>query len=87
MGSKDPQHNPLEWSRQVRETMTVRHIELELWVQECVTCMASKVLDRFRLTFGADPNGALALRLLPTVSATPDPIFEVSSNKLRGLME
>ena len=81
VGSKDPQHNPLEWSRQVRETMTVRHIEQELWVQECVTCMASKVLDRFRLTFGADPNGALALRLLPTVSVTPDPIFEVSWNE------
>jgi hypothetical protein len=81
VGSKDPRYNPLEWTRQVRVTMTARHIELELWVQECVTCMASKVLDRFRLTFGGDPNGALALRLLPTVSATPDPIFEVSWNE------
>ena len=81
VGSKDPRYNPLEWTRQVRETMTARHIELELWVQECVTCMASKVLDRFRLTFGGDPNAALALRLLPTVSATPDPIFEVSWNE------
>ena len=81
VGSKDPRYNPLEWTRQVRVTMTARHIELELWVQECVTCMASKVLDRFRLAFGGDPNGALALRLLPTVSATPDPIFEVSWNE------
>ena len=80
VGSKDPQTNPLEWLKQVRETMVARHIEPEFWVRECVTCIASKVLDRFRLAFGQDPSSALALRILPNISAMPDPIYSVSWN-------
>ena len=81
VGSKDPQYNPLEWLKQVRETMVARHIEPEFWVRECITCIASKVLDRFRLAFGQDPSSALALRILPTISAMPDPIYSVGWNE------
>jgi len=77
VGSKEPSTNPLEWARQVREAMNAKHIEYELWLREGATCLADKVIDRFRLHFGSSKHAALAMRLLPTRAASTDPLHVV----------